>query len=123
MNLKTILTLVVLMLTVNAAFASFPVQRQAKVASSQTEISVTDEDNEIITPVFASEKSQGIALLLAIFLGLLAGHRWYLGSPWPINLIFIFSLGGFGIWLIIDIVRICTKDLTPAKGRYKKSFF
>lgn len=123
MNFKTILTLLVLLVSINVTFASFPVQRQAKPAASQTELSVTDEDEEIITPVFASEKSQGIALILALTLGLLAAHRWYLGTPWVYNIFFIFTLGGLGIWLLIDIIRICTGDLTPAKGRYKKSFF
>lgn len=71
----------------------------------------------------ASEKSQGIAIVLLLTLGFLAGHRWYLGSPWIINLFFIMTLGGLGIWALIDLIRIITKDYTPARGRYKRSFF
>jgi TM2 domain-containing membrane protein YozV len=124
MKFKTILTLMFMALTMNVAFASFPVQRQARPSSSVSEISVnSDEEDEIITPMMGTEKSQGIALILALVLGLLAAHRWYLGRPWPFNIIFIFTLGGFGIWLLVDIIRIITGDLGPAKGRYKKNFF
>ena len=124
MNLKIIFSFLVLMLTVNTAFASFPVQRQARTADSQTEVSVsTNEEEEVITPVAGSQKSQGIALILALLLGFLAAHRWYLGKPWYFNVLFIITLGGLGIWWIIDIVRIITGDLTPDNGSYKSDFF
>jgi len=112
-------------LSVNAVFASFPVERQVTATSTATvsSISANSDEDEVYTPMMGSEKSQGIALILAVVLGLLAAHRWYLGSNWLINIFFIISLGGFGIWLIIDIVRIITGDLGPAKGRYKKEFF
>lgn len=125
MNFKFIFLLFFMTLSVNAVFASFPVERQVTATSTATvsSISANSDEDEVYTPMMGSEKSQGIALILAVVLGLLAAHRWYLGSNWLINIFFIISLGGFGIWLIIDIVRIITGDLGPAKGRYKKEFF
>ena len=122
MNLKAILTLLFITVSMNVAFASFPVQRQAKTA--HTEISVSEEEEEeVYTLPKDAGKSQGIALILALTLGLLAAHRWYLNKIFAWNLMFIFTLGGLGIWLLIDIIRIIAGDLTPAKGRYKKTFF
>lgn len=122
MNLKAILTLLFITVSMNVAFASFPVQRQAKTA--HTEISVNDEEEEeVYTLPKDAGKSQGVALILALTLGLLAAHRWYLNKYFGWNIFFIFSFGGLGIWLLIDIIRIITGDLTPAKGRYKKTFF
>jgi hypothetical protein len=125
MNFKFTFLLFFMMLSANMVFASFPVERHVKTTSSATvsQAAANSEEDEVYTPMAGSEKSQGIALILAVVLGLLAAHRWYLGTPWVINLFFIFTLGGAGIWLLIDIIRIITGDLGPAKGRYKKTFF
>lgn len=125
MNFKFIFLLFFMTLSVNAVFASFPVERQVKATSTATasSISANSDEDELYMPMMGSEKSQGIALILAVVLGLLAAHRWYLGTPWILNIFFIFTLGGLGIWLLIDIIRIITRDLGPAKGRYKKEFF
>ena len=107
------------------AFASFPVQRTV-AATENTQVSASakkHDKKDVYAPVVATEKSQGIALILALLLGIVAAHRWYLGTPWPINVIFILTLGGLGIWWLIDIIRICTGDLGPVNGRYKESFF
>ena len=60
-------------------------------------------------------KSQIVALLLAIFLGGLGIHRFYLGYP-GIGIIQLLTAGGCGIWAIVDIIMIATGSLKPADG-------
>lgn len=60
-------------------------------------------------------KSQLTALLLAIFVGALGIHRFYLGYT-TIGIIQLLTLGGCGIWSLIDLIRIITGDLKPADG-------
>jgi len=123
MKLKIILSMVFLLLITSFSYASFPVKRVSTVTYSADE-DISNESVVLVSPAaFGSEKSQGIALLLGIFLGGLAGHKWYLGNPWYINVLFILTLGGLGIWWIIDMIRIITGDYQPHNGSYKADFF
>ena len=123
MKLKIIFSLVSLLLVTSFSYASFPVKRISSIENS-SQINHTSTVDILVSPAaIGSEKSQGIALLLGLFLGGLAGHKWYLGNPWYINLLFIITLGGFGIWWIIDMIRIITGDYTPHNGSYKADFF
>lgn len=129
MKFKVLAPLLFFTFFANFVFASFPVERVQPVANkteninSSTVVSTDEEDdNASFSAVMSNQKSQGIALVLALVLGLLAAHRWYLGTPAIINVFFIFTLGGFGIWLLVDIIRICCGKMNP-QGRYKKSFF
>lgn len=49
-----------------------------------------------------------ITLLLWFFLGGIAGHRWYAHKPTGWNILFILTLGGLGIWWLIDGINILT---------------
>lgn len=60
-------------------------------------------------------KSQLIALLLVILIGSLGIHRFYLGYI-GIGIIQLLTLGGCGIWALIDMIRIITGDLKPKDG-------
>jgi len=129
MKFKILVPLLFFTFFTNFVFASFPVERAQPVANkientnASTVSASNDEDaNAPFTAVMSDQKSQGIALVLALVLGLLAAHRWYLGTPTIINIFFIFTLGGCGIWLLVDIIRICCGGMNP-QGRYKKSFF
>jgi hypothetical protein len=123
MKLKIIFSIVSLLLVTSFSYASFPVKRATTIDNS-LEISKDSVTEVLVSPAAAgSEKSQGIALLLGIFLGGLAGHKWYLGNPWYINVLFIITLGGVGIWWIIDMIRIITGDYKPHNGSYKADFF
>jgi hypothetical protein len=88
-------------------------QRQAKIANKN----VTKQKT---TPEKASsgDRSQLLAGLLAWFLGLLGIHRFYLGYM-GIGLIQLLTLGGLGIWALIDLIRIIIGDLEPKNGRYR----
>jgi TM2 domain-containing membrane protein YozV len=63
-------------------------------------------------------KSQLVALLLALFVGVLGIHRFYLGYT-GIGIIQLLTLGGFGIWSLIDLILIITGDLKPKNGDYE----
>jgi hypothetical protein len=67
----------------------------------------------------AKGKSQTTAILLAFFLGGLGIHRFYLGYT-GIGIVQLLTLGGLGIWALIDFIRIITGDLTPKDGDYVK---
>lgn len=123
MKLKIIFSILTVILVSNFSYASFPVERVSTVTYS-TQENNSNESTVLVSPVATgSEKSQGIALLLGLFLGGLAGHKWYLGNPWYINVLFIITLGGLGVWWIIDIIRIITGDYKPHNGSYKADFF
>ena len=121
MKLKFLLLFFALILAVPVAQASFPVKRTVTVTvDAETQVEETTET--LASPAAAGAKSQGVALLLWIFLGGLAGHRWYLGSPWYWNLLFIVTAGGLLVWAIIDLIDILTGNY-PAKGGFKSEFW
>jgi len=68
-------------------------------------------------PYFAGEKNQLVAALLALFVGFVGVHRFYLGYTWQ-GIVQILTLGGLGIWALIDFIRILTGDLQPKDGEY-----
>ena len=63
-------------------------------------------------------KSQVIALILVLVAGGLGIHRFYLGYTWQ-GIVQLLTLGGCGIWAIIDLIRIITGDLKPKDGEYE----
>lgn len=65
----------------------------------------------------ASCKSWIAAVLLCFFLGGLGIHRFYLGYTWQ-GVVQLLTLGGCGIWALIDFIRILMKDLKPRNGDY-----
>ena len=65
-------------------------------------------------------KSQVTALLLAIFLGFVGAHRFYLGYPFH-GVLYLLTFGGCMIMAIIDLVMIATGQLQPKKGIYTES--
>lgn len=62
-------------------------------------------------------KSQLIALILCGVIGSLGVHRFYLGYIWQ-GVVQLLTLGGCGIWTLIDFVRIIMGTLTPKDGEY-----
>lgn len=65
-------------------------------------------------------KSQVMALILCILVGSLGIHRFYLGYIWQ-GVVQLLTLGGCGIWSLIDLIRIITGDLQPKDGTYEKT--
>jgi len=68
----------------------------------------------------SGSKSQLVAALLCFFLGGLGIHRFYLGYT-TIGVIQLLTLGGCGIWALIDLIRILLGDLGPKNGDYDET--
>jgi len=56
------------------------------------------------------------AALLCFFLGGLGAHRFYTGKVGT-ALLMILTLGGLGIWVLIDFVMILTGGFKDKEGR------
>jgi hypothetical protein len=56
-------------------------------------------------------------LLLSIFLGGIGVHRFYTGHT-GIGIVQILTLGGCGIWTLIDVIMIATGSFKDAKGNF-----
>lgn len=109
MKIKLLLSFLVIALSYSTCYASFPVKRTVKTATENTQVSTTDEVEEIYTPAVAAKaKDKWVAAALWFVLGGFAAHRWYIGSPWYWNVLYIITLGYFIVGHIIDIVQILT---------------
>lgn len=115
------ITLVLLVASVSTnSNASHPVKKQpvqkelaigsetetklAEVEELQISNEFSEKSNEMLPAAGGNEKL--ILVLLWLFLGGLAGHRWYAGKPVGANILFILTLGGCGVWAIIDLIKI-----------------
>lgn len=65
-------------------------------------------------------KDQLIAAILCFAIGIFGVHRFYLGYT-GIGILQILTLGGLGIWALIDLIRILLGDLKPKGGEYAKT--
>ena len=64
----------------------------------------------------ASTSSRTVALLLAFFLGVLGVHRFYVGKVGT-GILQLVTIGGLGIWALIDLILIAAGASTDKQGR------
>ncbi len=64
-----------------------------------------------------SEKDWLVTLLLSIFVGSLGIHRFYVGKIGT-GILQLITLGGCGIWSLIDIIMIITGKFTDSEGKF-----
>ena len=62
-----------------------------------------------------SEKDWLVTLLLCLFLGGIGGHRFYAGKIGT-GILQLITLGGCGIWSLIDLIMILTGKFTDKEG-------
>ncbi len=63
-----------------------------------------------------NQRSWLVALLLSIFLGQLGIDRFYLGYIGT-GILKLVTLGGCGIWWLIDVILIVTNQLNDVDGK------
>ncbi len=63
-----------------------------------------------------SDRSRSVTLALAVLLGVLGAHRFYVGKVGTGILMFLTG-GGAGIWWIVDIVNVATGGFLDRNGR------
>jgi TM2 domain-containing membrane protein YozV len=63
-----------------------------------------------------SNRSRLVALLLCIFLGPFGAHRFYVGKIGT-GVLMLLTIGGLGIWALIDHILIATGTLRDKEGR------
>ena len=132
-NISILICIVVLLLAgAEISYAAFPLANKNAVTNLVGGTSVTNAptstDNMAPMPTAPADghkhggsgKSQVIALILCILFGGIGIHRFYLGYI-GIGIIQLLTLGGCGIWALIDLIRIITGDLKPANGGYDKT--
>lgn len=111
-----------------SAFASFPVNKEnvtkslekveaidvvdAQTVTSNAAPNLTIDAANALSPAAASgdDNTMIITILLWLFIGGLAGHRWYAKKPAGWNILFILTLGGLGIWWLVDGINILTDN-------------
>ena len=65
------------------------------------------------------QKSKVTAALLCFFLGGLGVHRFYVGKVCT-GVAMIFTLGGLGIWALVDFIMILMGTFTDVNGKKLK---
>lgn len=67
-------------------------------------------------PGLFSQKEWLTALLISLFLGGLGIDRFYLGHT-GLGIAKLFTLGGCGVWALIDFILIAMRKVTDSNGR------
>lgn len=63
-----------------------------------------------------SDKSRLVVLVLGWFLGIFGVHRFYVGKIGT-GILMLITIGGFGIWWLVDIFLILIGSFRDSKGQ------
>jgi hypothetical protein len=101
------------------SFADLQVQVRAGTIKSDTMVRRADIEGAWFRaadiPGLLSEKEWIVALLLSALLGTLGIDRFYLGYT-LLGVLKLITLGGCGIWWVIDLILIAVGNLKDAQG-------
>ena len=73
------------------------------------------QKNKLLKSDSQSQTQWIVVLLLAFFLGIIGAHRFYVGKNGTAVLM-ILTLGGFGLWLLYDLIVIITGNFKTKEG-------
>jgi TM2 domain-containing membrane protein YozV len=107
----------------NATQTSTQAVKSSTVVSKKASVNAISKTNTKAVKKNADPgegKSQMIALILCIFVGVLGIHRFYLGYTME-GVLQLLTGGGCGVWALIDLIRIITGDLKPKDGDYTET--
>lgn len=76
-------------------------------------------DIEYIEEDDYSSKAWSITLVLCIILGFIGFHRFYVGKAGT-AILMLLTFGGFGIWVLVDLIRIIINNFTDEEGKIVK---
>ena len=65
--------------------------------------------------ILPSDKSRTVAAVLCWFLGVIGVHRFYVGKTGS-GIGMVLTLGGLGIWTLIDFIMIVVGKFTDKNG-------
>jgi hypothetical protein len=99
--------------TLNVQYS--PVKSIADKNTKKNNTSNSHEDS-ISVKVLTTNKNKTVALILCILFGYLGGHYFYVGRI-GMGILYLFTLGLFGIGWIIDIIRILINRFPDKNGR------
>ena len=108
--MKNLLFLLLTFIITSNVYASFPVKRNNNSNSLVIKNDNSSISNNTLTAVAGD--NQTVAVLLCFFLGAIGVHRFYLGDT-LIGVIQLLTLGGLGVWTLIDFIRLLIGDLGP----------
>lgn len=77
-------------------------------------------DTHVIASPELSQYNWIATLLLCIFLGFLGVHRFYVGKIGT-GVLMLLTAGGFGIWILIDLIMIVSGQFTDSRGKKVKN--
>ena len=63
-----------------------------------------------------SDRSRSVTLILGMMLGMFGAHRFYTGKVGT-GLLMLCTMGGLGVWYLIDNITIASGQFRDAQGR------
>jgi len=71
---------------------------------------------QYVSPIQAGDKDWATSLLLSVYLGFVGVDRFYLGYT-ALGVIKLLTLGGCGIWSLVDMILIALNKLPDSTGK------